>query len=70
MISTKNAEKYLNGVRKSLGGDDWVKKAEQSKITYETIGGIVRRYALDCYMNSIEIKDCVKVIKEKYPEGK
>ena len=69
MIDTAKANAYLDKVKKALG-TAWMKDAEQAKITYETVGGIAKRYALDCFMNSISVKDCVKVIKEKYPEGK
>ena len=69
MINTADANAYLGKVKKALG-DPWMKDAEQAKITYETVGGIARRYALDCYINGISVKECVKTIKTKYPEGK
>lgn len=70
MIDTKKAEKYLADVRKKLGGDKWIKEAEAAQVTYETVGGISRRYALDCYINGIAVKDCVKVLQDKFPGGK
>lgn len=61
--------KYIDDCKKELAKDHWLSEADNNNIGVHTIGYIAKMYVINCYLNDVPVKDCVKTLKTKIPGG-
>lgn len=68
MLDATKLNDYINKCKDDLGGDEWLKHAEETKLGYETMGAIIKRYITNCYITGTPAKKCVENISKRFPQ--
>jgi len=67
MAASDKLVNYINKCKDKLGGATWLKAVESEKLGHETLGAIIKRYIIHCYIEGVTQAECVKIINKKFP---